>query len=100
MITAEALEAAFDVAVKARVRGMNARSAAAPFETGQMIDLAEEAVRRIDRWGTRGVTDISADHIAAMACVIAASGAIAQLRARLASPPVPETTKKEAPDAV
>lgn len=100
MITPEAFQAALNEAVQAQVRKLNARPAVEPMDASHLLDLAESAVRRIDLWGPRGVTDVSAEQIAAMACVIAASGAVGQLRARLAALPVTETTKKEAPDAV
>ena len=100
MITPSDLEAALNSVVQETLRKLNARPAVEPIEASRLLDLAESAVRRIDLWGARGVTDVSAEQIAAMACVIAASGAVGQLRARLAAPPVTETTKKEAPDAV
>lgn len=100
MITPEAFEAALNASVQAQIRKLNARPAVEPIEASRLIDQAEAAVRRIDLWGTRGITDVSAEQIVAMACVIAASGAVGQLRARLAAHPVTETAKMEAHDAV
>lgn len=42
----------------------------------QMMILAARAVHKIDRLGARGVTTCTFDEIAAMAGVIAASGAL------------------------
>ncbi len=66
----------------------------APPEAETVIARAEAAVARIDTWGKRGLTDVSIHEIEAMAMVIAASDAIATLRARLR--PESETTKGQA----
>lgn len=58
------------------------------------LSRAETAVARIDTWGKRGLTDVSIQQIEAMAMVIAATGAIEALRARMAARD-PETTKGE-----
>lgn len=100
MITPSAFEAALNEAVQSQVRKLNARPTVEPMEASRLLDLADSAVQRIDLWGGRGVTDVSVEQIVAMACVIAASDAVGQLRARLAALPVTETTKKEATDAV
>lgn len=64
-----------------------------PPDAATAIARAEAAVKRIDTWGKRGLTDVSIQEIEAMAMVIAASGAIDTLRARL--PRDSETPKGE-----
>lgn len=64
-----------------------------PPDAATVLARAEAAVARIDTWGKRGLTDVSIEQIEAMAIVIAASGASATLRARLAARADSETTK-------
>ena len=91
------LEAAFEAALKEALREASAPKRDQRFSPGEMLDLAESAVARIDLWGIRGITGISTEQIAAMACVIALSDGVGLLRARMAAT-VTETTKKETPD--
>ena len=65
-----------------------------PPDAATAVERAAAAVARIDTWGKRGLTDVSIQQIEAMAMVIAASGAIGILRARMAAS-VTETTKGE-----
>ena len=94
------LEAAFEAATSQAVKRITGPAPDHRMTSAEMLDLTEAAVARIDLWGQRGVTGISTEAIAAMACVIALSGAVPALRAQLAraAAGVNETTKKEARD--
>ena len=92
-----ALETAFEAALPKALRAALGPKPDRALGVDEMLDLAESAVARIDLWGIRGVTGVSTEQIAAMACVIVLTDAVGQLRARLAAP-VNETTKKEASD--
>lgn len=94
-----ALEAAFAAALRPAMRAALGPKPDQRFGPGEMLDLAESAVKRIDLWGVRGITGISTEQIAAMACVIAVTDGVGLLRARMAAT-VTETTKKETPDVV
>lgn len=78
-----ALEGAFEARVGQLVRRIAGPAPDAPMDPSAMLDRAEAAVAKIDLWGQRGVTGVSTEDIAAMALVIALSGAIPALRARL-----------------
>lgn len=60
-----------------------------PFETEHMINLAANGVNKIDLLGARGATLVTTDELVAMACLLAASGAI---------PPIPERTAPKNPN--
>lgn len=64
-----------------------------PPDAATAVARADSAVKRIDTWGKRGLTDVSIQEIEAMAMVIAATDAIEILRARLR--PESETPKGE-----
>ena len=99
MMNAEAtLEAAFEAAVAKALKTALGPRPDRRFGMAEMLDLADRAVARIDLWGQRGVTGATTEEIAAMACVIALSGAVPALRAQLAraAAGVNETTKQEA----
>lgn len=49
------------------------------WEFDEMLRLARKGVRRVDEQGTRGITLVNHEEIAAMAAVIVLSGALNQL---------------------
>jgi hypothetical protein len=89
------LEAAFEAQVAKAVRQIAGPAPDRPMTAAELLALADRAVARIDLWGQRGVTGVSTEEIAAMACVIALTDATGQLRRRMAAT-VNETTKEGA----
>ena len=47
-----------------------------PLTREQMLERAARALGKVDAWGRRGVTMITADEIEAMACLLAALGLV------------------------
>jgi hypothetical protein len=90
-----ALEAAFEAQVAKTVRQIAGPAPDRPMTAAELLALADRAVARIDLWGQRGVTGVSTEEIAAMACVIALTDATGLLRRRMAAT-VNETTKEGA----
>ncbi len=61
-------------AVAARLHAPPPEPAGRPMTEAQMLRLARAAVRKIDRWGMRGVTLVSTEEITAMALTLACLG--------------------------
>jgi hypothetical protein len=67
-----------------------------PRPADEVIDHASRAIGKIDLWGRRGVTMVSADEIEAMALMLAAFGLVPTIPGKDTPPAYFLTPSKEA----